>query len=193
LVGSIFLTTLIVGVCTIIASKNQKKSAHGKCAWQAVGIGLEAFGFLFFGLTTIYFSKTSIRPVITGSISELRQSGGRYPASDLTVAAASGETAKIHTHYHGEHLKLGDVVAVRYVRYDRTLLDLTILSGDEAGWRLQESDQTLWSGVLAAMGVVFGIGAIRVWRNGPNNSEDHDPSDPTETDGPDPRPMLRIS
>jgi len=184
---------LIAGVGAIIASKNKAKSVRRRYTWQAGGIALEAVAFLFFGLMSIYLSKASERPTITGSIIEIKQFHGKHPSSELIVAAPSGDTARIHSQCQGDWLHVGDVVTVRYVRYDRTLLDLKVMSGGQAGLRLQESDQTLWAGLLAAIGIAFGIGAVHTWQSAPDESEEEIESEPTDTDGPDPGSILNIN
>ena len=86
----------------------------------------------------------------------MRPSSSRFNLTD-----DSGRVTSIRCRYTGPGLREGDRAWVRYLEYNHTLIELTMLSGPYTGWRLQESAGEWGGGWFAVVGVVCGVGACK--------------------------------
>lgn len=77
------------------------------------------------------------------------------------ITDAAGHAIMIRCRYRGPGLVEGERARVRYVAYNRTLLELDMLSGSYQAWHLRESsgEQGCWW--WATIGVVCGFFAYR--------------------------------
>jgi membrane protein implicated in regulation of membrane protease activity len=166
-VGGTFFLLLIVGLALMIFGNRGPRIPNQFSRSQVAGLTVAGIAFLWFALLTAYFEKTSPRPTITGTIGALRQNTGRYASSEFTVVGDAEDRASIRCKYEGTGLQMGERIRVRYIQYNRQLLDAEILSGSVAGWNFSESDGT-WSCVfMGSMGLLFLFGAYRASRKLP--------------------------
>lgn len=114
-------------------------------------------------MATMYFVRTSARPQVEGYISGVKEAYGKSHFSDFTISNDAGVVAAVRADYTGPGLRVGDRVRVRFVQYNRKLLELTMLSGSFTGWELRESSGE-WGGAwMGLVGVACGMGAWRAW------------------------------
>jgi hypothetical protein len=168
IIGIGFFVLLLCGLgCLVIAAQKQTPIEPGGF-WFKAGFALEGFAFLLFGLLNIYFIWKSPNPTITGVVQHLRQHQGKTNSSSFDIVAES-RTSHIDARYSGPLLRDGVTVRVQFVAYDHALLNLRLLSGENAGSGLNESDRSNSNWFLCAFGL-FCLG-VAMWARpkGPSN------------------------
>ena len=157
-----FLTLLIVGLAILVSAKYQANPEKRK-KWSSLGLTVEATAFFIFGSMSLLQLHFSARPTLTGSISHLVQHHGKYPSSDFRLITTKGDDVAVHADYSGSHLIENEQAEVKFVQYDHTLTDLTMLTGPTQGWHLKESDGALSCWILLIMGLAGFWGARYEW------------------------------
>ena len=114
-VGLSFFLVVFVGIGLILCGVRQPKGAPERNRWQGAGLLTMSLALLTFGALTIYFTRTSARPVIEGNVWAVANGGVRYRGSSFNVTGESGEVARIRCAYDGPGLREGDRARVRYV------------------------------------------------------------------------------
>jgi len=117
---------------------------------------------LAFGLATLYCIRTSARPVVEGNVWDVRES--TQELASFRVTDADGRAVLILCRYDGSGLEEGERARVRYVAFNRKLVELTMLSGSSAGWELKESAGELSPLLFAGVGLVCWFAGWREWR-----------------------------
>jgi hypothetical protein len=116
------------------------------------------------GAATIYLVRTSPQLEIVGNIWAIGEST-RSIGSRFSVTADGGSNvAKIRCNYNGPGLREGDRARVRYVAYDRRLVEMTMLNGPYTGWRLEEPSQPMGMTLWVVLGVLSILGGWRELR-----------------------------
>jgi hypothetical protein len=96
-------------------------------------------------------------------MSRLVQHHGKYNSSDFHLITTKGDDVTIHSDYSGYRLIENEQATVKFVQYDHTLIDLTMLTGPNQGWHLKESDGSLSCWLLLLMGLAGFWGARYEW------------------------------
>lgn len=162
-VGDSFFVILVVGLVLIIFGSNRPKGSREYHRWLGLGLGVEGLAFFAFGLLSLCFTRLSSRPQIEGTISALTQFHGKYASSDFKVITDSGEAAQIHADYSGPRLRERDRARVRFIAYDRGLLEITLVSGPFQGWHHSESSGQLSCVGLSLMGLICWFAWYQEW------------------------------
>jgi hypothetical protein len=97
---------------------------------------------------------------VTGSISHLIQHHGKYASSDFQLITAKGDDVDLHADYSGIHLIENERATVKFILYNHSVIEFTMLTGPSKGWHLKESDGTLSCWLLLLMGLA-GVGGAR--------------------------------
>lgn len=161
-VGVSFFAVLIPGVVVTIAGSRNSLAPRRRALWRGIGLGLVGSAFLAFGLASILFIHYSPRPVVEGSLWDIREFSGRGSGSSrFRITDAAGRAIEIRCRYRGPGLVQGERVRVRYVAYDQKLLELDTLSGPFQLWHLRESSGESGCWAWVAIGVVCGFFACR--------------------------------
>ena len=93
---------------------------------------------------------------------------GKHRSSYFEVQTSVGTTRTIQARYNGRRLRSGDLVHVTFLQYNGTLLHLTILSAENQGWELRESDGRAGDCSLIGMGLLMAFVGWWFWRTLPS-------------------------
>jgi amino acid transporter len=160
--GILFFTLLIVGLALFIYAA-RKTDPEKRKRWSSWGLTVEAIAFFIFGSLSLLQIHFSARPTLTESISHLVQHHGKYASSDFQLIALNGANVGLHADYSGTRLIENERATVKFIQYNHTLIDLTMLTGPSQGWHLQESDGTVSCWLLFLMGLAGFWGARHEW------------------------------
>ncbi len=164
IVGLTFFSLLVLGGVFVICGGNRNNPSARKPKWTAIGLAIGGLAFLLFGLLSSYFVHTSPRVEATGYIENLRRTTGKGAGSYFFLAVNGGPTFALHAQYHGYGIQQGDLAKVRFLPYNSSVLELTMLSGSTQGWHLTESDGSTTYLLLSLAGVACWWGAFREYR-----------------------------
>ncbi len=164
IVGLSFFLVLFAGIGLMLYGITRPVGSRERSLWQATGLGVQGCAFLAFGLATSYCIRTSARVVVEGNIWAVGEP--MRGASHFKVTDDSGQVASIRCKYRGPGLREGERARIRYIAYNGTLVELTMLTGPYAGWELEESAGELSPLLFAGVGGVCGLAGWRVWRKG---------------------------
>lgn len=155
-------SALLAAYCAIrLCSQNvdsQRRPSFHLVAWLAFGVMLGVVGLL----STLRISQ-SARPQIEGTISNFEVSSGRSSSSYFTVVTDQGEAVRLDCRAYGSNLQNGQRVRVQYLEEYGAVLDLEILHGPNAGWKLRESDSLSEAKFSAFAGACFAIFGLAQW------------------------------
>ena len=161
-VGSGFFLLFLVGIVLTLFGSRQANGARERARRQGAGLLTMSLALLAFGALTIYFIRTSARPVIEGHLWAVANGGVRYRGSSFNVTGDSGGVATIRCAYDGPGLREGDRARVRYVAYNRRLIEFAALSGSYTGWHFEEPAGERSAGAFAVIGLAVGIAGWRL-------------------------------
>lgn len=162
IIGLSFFLMFLAGIALMLYGTTRLVGSRERSLGQAVGLGIQGFAFLAFGLVTFFVIRTSPRVVVEGNIWAVGEP--MHGASHFKVTDDTGQVASVRCKYRGPGLREGDRARVRYIAYDGTLVELTMLTGSYAGWELEESAGEVGPLLFAGVGVVCGFAGWRVWR-----------------------------
>jgi hypothetical protein len=191
-IGYVFFILLLAGLGCLIYGSQKTSNPQTNRSWQKYGLLLEGAAFFVFGATGLYFSYASPKLEVTGTIHHLRQFTGKYAKSQFDVRTNLTSTRDLFCDYNGSHLTEGAAVNIRFIQYDGKILDVAVLSGENQGWSLHESSQSIWSGILALLGVASWAAAWWQYRKSPSSIEDESKTQETDTNEPDPGSLLNL-
>ena len=122
------------------------------------GVALLGLTLLWTNGLSLYFTKTSARPSLTGTITNLQQHHGKGAYSNFTLVPPTGQSQSIHADSTSSNFTEDAQAQVTYLAYNHSLLTLTLLTGPHQGWHLEESDGTASGLFLAAIGLLILMG-----------------------------------
>lgn len=163
-VGLSFFLLVFVGIWCIIRGSRRPKGSRERSLWQSRGLIAGAFAFLGFGLVTMYFIRTSARPVVEGSIWGVSEPVRGALSEEFKMTMDSGQAITVRCRYDGPGLRDGDRARVRYIEYNRRLVELTMLTGPYAGWHFEAPSGERGCAVWVLAGLVCGFAGYRQWR-----------------------------
>jgi hypothetical protein len=161
-VGSTFFLLVFIGIGLILVGSSQPTGTPARHRRQGAGLMTMALALLAFGALTSWFIRTSARPVIEGNLWAVANGGVRSRGSSFKMTAPSGDVATIHCLYDGPGLREGDRARVRYVAYNRRLLEFTGLSGPYTGWHFEEPAGERIAVAFAVIGLVCALAGGRL-------------------------------
>jgi hypothetical protein len=133
--------------------------AEATALWRGWGLGLSSGALLAFGLVSFLFIHNSPRPVVEGNLWDIREI--EEHSTRFMITDAAGHAVLIRCGYSGPGFVEGERARVRYVEYNRKLVEMDMLTGSYQQWHLRESsgEQGCWGWV--AIGAVCGFFAYR--------------------------------
>jgi hypothetical protein len=108
---------------------------------------------------------------VTGTIQNLKQHHGKNSSSSFEIQPANGQQIVVHAAYAGKNLFNGETVRAEVLRYQGTLLSLSVLDGPYAGWKQREGDGTIGACFDIVIGSFLTFLGIRKWRSEPDAPE----------------------
>jgi len=129
---------------------------------------------------------------VTGRIQNLIQRHGKNSHSTFEIERMDGNVARVTAGYSGDHLQNGEMVVVKGLLYQNTLLYLRVIDGRFLNWEHHEGDGTLGACLRIAFGSFFVIGGVRKWRLDPDAHEVQD-DDRRPLSGVDEQSLLHLN
>lgn len=160
-VGCLFFALLLSGIALILLGSGRKRNSPE--AGRRIGAGLlvEGVAFVGFAMATVYLIRISDKPVVERNVWAIRQTYGKNRGTSFNVTDEAGRAVLIRCRYDGPGFHEGERARVRYIRYNRQLLELAMLSGPYTGWHFQESSGQTGAALIGMLGVVCFIGGYR--------------------------------
>jgi hypothetical protein len=161
-VGFSFFALLIPSMVVAISGSRTKLTPRQKALWRGWGLSLAGGVFIAFALANFHLIHNSPRLVVEGNLWDIRlPSGGDESSTWFMITDATGHAVPIRCKYTGAGLLVGERARVRYVEYNRKLLEMDMLTGPYRGWHLRESSGELGWWFWVAVGVICGFAAYR--------------------------------
>ncbi|MGA9670528.1 MAG: hypothetical protein WBQ94_15050 [Terracidiphilus sp.] len=162
IVGVGFFALLIPAVVVAISGSRAALTPRQRALWRGWGLSLISGALVAFGLANFQLIHTSPRPVVEGNLWDIRESfGSGNHSTRFMITDAAGHAVPIRCRYSGPGLVEGERARVRYVAYNRQLVEMDMLTGSYQAWHLRESsgEQGWWGWV--AIGVICGYFGYR--------------------------------
>jgi hypothetical protein len=145
-------------VVMISGSRSSLTSSRQRSLWRTWRLSLISVALIVFGLVNFQFIHNSPRTVVEGNLWNIRQ---LFRSSTFMISDTTGHAVLTRCTYTGPGLVQGERARVRYVAYNRKLVDMDMLTGSYQAWHLQESsgkeDYQAW----VAIGLLCGFFAYR--------------------------------
>lgn len=165
IVGVSFFALLFSAIVVAISGSRTTLTPRQRALWRGWGLSGISVALLAFGLVNFLLIHNSPRPVVEGNLWDIRESQGNgWSSTRFMITDANGHAVLIRCRYSGPGIVEGERARVRYVEYNRSLLEMDMLTGSYQAWHLRESpgEEGCWWWV--AMGVVCGFFAYRQLR-----------------------------
>jgi len=162
ILGVSFFSLLIPAVVVAICGNRTSLSPRQRALWRGWGLCLIGCALVAFGLANYELIHNSPRLVVEGNLWAIHELfSSEDQSTRFMVTDAAGQAVLIRCRYTGPGLVQGERARVRYVAYNRKLLELDMLTGPFQTWHLRESsgEQGCWGWV--AIGAVCGFFAYR--------------------------------
>jgi hypothetical protein len=121
---------------------------------------------LVFGVANFCLVRASARPVVEGNIWGVSEPVRNTAATMFRLTDNSGNVTTLRCRYSGPGLREGDRARVRYLEYNKKLLQLTMLTGSFTGWHFEESSGEWGFLPWSLIGLGFGYRGFRLRRKG---------------------------
>lgn len=162
IVGVSFFAFLISGLVVAISAAGTSLTSRQRTLRRGWGLSLISLALIAFGLVSFQFIHNSPRPVVEGNVWDIRQGiSSRSHSSRFMITDASGHAVLIRCSYTGPGLVEGERARVRYIAYNKKLLELDMLTGSYQAWHLRESSGEYGFLVWAAIGAILAFFAFR--------------------------------
>ena len=162
IVGVSFFGLLIPAIVVAISGSRTTFTPKQRALWRGWGLCLICGVLLAFGFVNFQLIHNSPRPVVEGSLWDIRDKfGSGTDLNRFMITDATGHAVQIRCRYRGPGLVQGERARVRYVAYNRKLVEMDMLTGPFQKWHLRESsgEQGYWWWV--AVGAICGFFAYR--------------------------------
>lgn len=163
IVGFLFFAVILSGIVLILLGSGRKKNSPEAVRRIGAGLLVEGLAFVGFAIATAYLIRTSDKPVVEGNTWAIRQTYGKNRGTSFNLTDEAGRAVLIRCRYDGPGFREGERARLRYVRYNRQLLEITMLSGPYTGWHFQESSGQVSAALIGVLGLVCLIGGYRQW------------------------------
>jgi hypothetical protein len=153
-----FFALLISALVVWMSGFRNSLSTRRRALWWSWGLSLMSVAFIAVGLVSFQFIHNSPRQVVEGNLWDIREGTS---STQFMITDAAGHAVLIRCTYRGPGLVKGERARVRYVAYNRKLVEMEMLTGSYQAWHLLESsgEEGYWAWV--AIGVVCGFFAYR--------------------------------
>lgn len=158
IVGVSFFALLIPAIVVAISGSGTTLTPRQRALRRAWGLGLISAACLGLGMVSFQLIRSSPRPVVEGNLWDIREMfSSKTHSTRFMITNDAGYAVPIQCRYTGPGLVQGERARVRYVAYNRKLLELDMLTGPFQAWHLRESsgEQGCWWWV--AIGLVCGF------------------------------------
>jgi hypothetical protein len=162
IVGVSFFSLLITAIVVAFCGNRTSLSPRQRALWRGWGIGLIGCVVFAFGLVNYELIHNSPRLVVEGNLWDIRDRfGSGTELNQFMITDAAGHAVLIRCRAAGPGFVEGERARVRYVAYNRKLLEMDMLTGSYQRWHLRESsgEQGWWWWV--GIGSVCGFFAFR--------------------------------
>jgi len=154
-VANIFLVLFFLGLACRIGSGGPRYGPAKRPTWRVAGYLLMGFALLHYSLCSLIFVAISPRLETTGKIADLTISRGKSPAATFGILSDGYLSPMLLIEGQAvESIVEGEQARVRYVQYDRNVLDLTMLSGATAGSTFHDTDGPFLPILLMLLGTL---------------------------------------
>jgi hypothetical protein len=162
IVGVSFFGLLIPAIVVTMSGSRTTLTPRQRALWRGCGLSLICGVLLAFGFVNFQLIHNSPRLVVEGNLWDIRNPFGRGAGFNrFMITAAGGHAVLIRCSYIGPGLVQGERARVRYVAYNRKLVEMDMLTGPFEKWHLRESSGEKGCWVWMAMGAVCGFFAYR--------------------------------
>ena len=162
IVGVGFFAVLISAIVVAFSGSRTTLTPRERALWRGWGLSLISGVFLTFGVVSFQLIHNSPRPVVEGNLWDIRELySSKAQSTRFMITDAAGHAVLIRCRYRGPGFVEGERARVRYVAYNRKLVEMDMLTGPYQQWHLRESsgEQSCWWWV--AIGVVCAFFAYR--------------------------------
>jgi hypothetical protein len=162
IVGVSFFGLLIAALVVTISGSRTTLTPRQRALWRGCGLCMISGNLLAFGFVSFQLIHNSPRPVVEGNLWDIREHfGSGAHSTQFMIADAAGHAVLIRCRYSGPGFVQGERARVRYVAYNRKLVEMDMLTGSYQEWHLRESsgEQGYWG--LVAIGAVCAFFAYR--------------------------------
>lgn len=162
IVGVSFFGLLFPAIGIAISGSSSALTPRLQALRRGWGLSLCGLALILFGLLNFQFIHNSPRPVVEGNLWDIRASSFRSNSStQFRVTDATGQAVVIRCRYYGPGFQEGERARVRYVAYNRKLLEMDMLTGPYGAWHLRESSGEYGFLAWAAIGLICGFAGYR--------------------------------
>lgn len=127
IVGVSFFGLLISGIVVAISGSRTKFTPRQRALWRGWGLGLIGGAVFAFGLVNYQLIHKSPRLVVEGNLWDIRDRfGSRTEMNQFMITDATGHAVLIRCRYSGPGLVQGERARVRYVAYNRKLVEMNM-------------------------------------------------------------------
>ena len=162
IVGVSFFALLIPAVVATISGSRTTLTPRQRALWRGWGLSLMSGALLAFGLVSFQLIHNSPQPTVEGNLWDIRELySSSAHSTRFMITDAAGHAVLIQCRYSGPGFIEGERARVRYVEYNKKLVQMEMLTGPYQQWHLRDSsgEQGCWWWV--AIGVVCGFFAYR--------------------------------
>lgn len=171
IVGVSFFALLFPSIVVTISASRSTLTPRFQALWRGWGLSLCGFAIASFGLLNFLFIHTSPRPVVEGNIWDIRGSSFRSNNSTrFRITDATGHAVMIRCRYYGPGFVQGERARVKYVAYNRSLLEMDMLTGPYSAWHLRESSGEAGYWFWVAIGAICGFFGYRQFKKAAQTS-----------------------
>ena len=132
-----------------------------RALWRGRGLSLISGTLHAFGFVSFQLIHNSPQPVVEGNLWDIRDTFSGGDSNRFMITDATGHAVLIRCRYSGPGLVQGERARVRYVAYNRKLVEMDMLTGSYQGWHLRESSDEQGYLAWVAIGAVCGFFAYR--------------------------------
>jgi hypothetical protein len=165
IVGISFFGLLISAIVVAISGSRTRFTPRQRALWRGWGLGLIGGAVFAFGLVNFQLIHKSPRLVVEGNLWDIRDRfGSGTELNQFMVTDAAGHAVLIRCRYSGPGLVQGERARVRYVAYNRKLVEMDMLTGSYQKLHLRNRRASRVGGGGWPWGRFVGSSRIARWR-----------------------------
>jgi hypothetical protein len=157
IVDACFCALFIPAIVVAISGSRAALTLRQRALRRGWGLSLISVALVALGLVSMLLIRNSPRPVVEGNLWDIRgQNSSEEHSTQFRITDAAGQAVQIRCWYSGPGFVAGERARVRYVAYNRKLLEMDMLTGSYQKWHLRESPGELGWWWWVAVGVFCG-------------------------------------